>query len=180
MERNQKREINEEFECNPLGFAELWRKSDKMPLSRWYSKQEKAYFDQSPRHNRRQRRKHVLRRIASVSCRRRRLGSALAIESLFTVKNRREVGNFLRESPFLVSLAIEARIQIKKYFPESELVLETVNDPEGLEPDQLFLYISTNESPREARPKLKALDREWWLAALDRAQGKLCISLEYQ
>lgn len=124
--------------------------------------------------------KQVLRRITGVSYRQRTLGSKLAIEGLFAVRNRQEVSTFLRESPFLIMLILEARIQIAKYFPESELHLETISDPEGLEPSKLFLYISTNESPRDARPKLKSLDKEWWLAALDRAQGKLCISLEYQ
>jgi len=98
---------------------------------------------------------------------------------LFTVRDQQEVDAFLRENPFLSGLTLEARIQIRKHFPDSELILETISDPEGLDPDKLFLYIGTKESPRDARPRLKALDREWWLAALERAQGKLCIGLEY-
>lgn len=181
MERSQKRDIEIEFECDPLGYAELWRKrTDSLRPSPWYSKREKAYYDIAPRRDKRTGKKQVLRRIARVSCRRRRFASKLAIEGLFTIRNRQKVASFLRESPFLVTLILEARSHIANQFSESELFLEAISDPEGLEADKLFLYISTEESPRDARPKLKTLDREWWLAELNRAQGKLCISLDYQ
>jgi hypothetical protein len=102
------------------------------------------------------------------------------IESLLTFRGREEVSYFLRENPFLVTLILEARSEIGKQFPDSQLFLEVLSDTEGIDPDRLYLYISTDLPPTEARPRLKALDNDWWLAALNRAQGKLCISLEYQ
>jgi hypothetical protein len=232
----EKPEATVNFECDPLRYAEIWRrKTEVIPTSPWYSEREKAYFDIpqrlviggpqnrefAPQHSNtwkyvfdkmamsavreghpncdhdivvssgrgfsivqakhvRMAKKQVLRRIARVYYRSRISTPRPAIETSFTLRNRQEIDAFLRESPFLVSLALEARVQIKKYFPDSELTLETISDPEGLDPDTLFLYISTHDAPRDARPKLKALDREWWLTALERAKGKLCISLEYQ
>lgn len=102
------------------------------------------------------------------------------IESLLTFRGREEVSYLLRENPFLVTLILEARSEIRKHFPDSQLFLEVLSDTEGIDPDRLYLYISTDLSPTEARPRLKVLDYDWWLAALNRAQGKLCISLEYQ
>ena len=98
----------------------------------------------------------------------------------FTVRNHEEVGSFLRENRFLVTLALEARNEIRKHFPESELLLEVLRDTEGIDPDILYLYVSTDLSPTDARPRLNSLDNGWWLHALRRAQGKLCISLEYR
>jgi hypothetical protein len=99
--------------------------------------------------------------------------------SEFTARNRQEVTAFLRDNSFLVALVQEAGTKIKRHFPKSQLLLETVSDPKGIEPDKLFLYIATDESPKEARPKLRAFDKEWWLTELKKAHGKLCISLEY-
>jgi len=183
MERLQKYDptATVEFECDPLGYAETWRKrTDKAGLSPWYSEREDAYFDHPKLKYVRTAKKQVLRRITGVFYRYRTSASRLAIEGLFNVRNREEVGVFFRENRFLITLAIEARIAIKRHFPEAQLFLEVLKDAEGIDPDILYLYVSTDLSPTDARPKLKALDNDWWIAALDRARGKLCISLEYQ
>jgi hypothetical protein len=216
-----------EFECDPLRYAETWRKRpEKITLSPWYSEREKAYFDceiapcrfshtkrfifdklairafvreRDPNRGYdvvigsgrdfsvaelkhvRMAKKQVLRRIAGVCYSKYRAAiSKPRIESLLTFRGREEVSSFLRENPFLVTLILQARTEIRKQFPDSQLFLELLSDTEGTDPDRLYLYISTDLAPIEARPRLKALDNDWWLAALNRAQNKLCISLEYQ
>jgi len=123
--------------------------------------------------------KQILRRIAGVSYRFRAATSKPRLDSLLTFRNPEVVASFLSDNPFIVKLILEARDEIRKQFPDSQLFLEVLSDTEGIDPDKLYLYVSTDLSPKEARPRLKALDNDWWLAALNRAQSKLCISLEY-
>jgi len=222
-----------EFECDPLGYAETWRRNtEKITPSPWYSEREKAYFDCTRRsisgvsqsrcemapkrllqgkrfvctavrehdpsrgydiviHSGRDlsiaetkqvriAKKQILRRIAGVSYRHRAAASRPKLSSLLTFRNRAEIDSFLNINTFVVPLIFEAVGEIKKQFPDSQLLLEVLKDAEGIEPDTLYLYVSTDLSPAVARPKLNTLDNEWWLQALSRAQGKLCISLEYR
>ena len=45
---------------------------------------------------------------------------------------------------------------------------------------QLIASIITNRSPDEAFQQLKQFDEQWWLDALDKAEMKLTISLEFE
>jgi hypothetical protein len=99
---------------------------------------------------------------------------------LFSIADRPSVDAFLCANDFLLPLLMEAGGEINRRFPGTGMALELMTDPEGMDAEQLFLYICTTLPPSEARPKLKELDRDWWLSALKRAHGKLCISLEYQ
>jgi len=220
-----------EFECDPLSYAEAWRRSvAKITPWLWYSEPEKISLDCAHRpiasishircetvpsrllqgkkcvlgsirerdpnrydvvvrsgrdfsvgevKNVRMAKKQILRRIAGVSYRFRAATSKPRLDSLLTFRNPEVVASFLSDNPFIVKLILEARDEIRKQFPDSQLFLEVLSDTEGIDPDKLYLYVSTDLSPKEARPRLKALDNDWWLAALNRAQSKLCISLEY-
>lgn len=99
---------------------------------------------------------------------------------LFSLRDRSRVESFLIANDFLFGLLIEAGGQINRRFPAAGMALEVIADPDGTEADQLFLFIHTTLPPKEARLKLKEFDRDWWLSALKRARGRLCISLEYQ
>lgn len=153
--------------------------SERQNESPYYSKYEKAYYDLIPPKATRRELVDFLDLLRVVWIKRKHRTSTL-LSSLFTFRDPQAVVSFLRKNDFLVPLLIEANKEIKKHFPESQTYLELVSDPEAVDEWQLFLYISTKLAPREARPILKRLDNEWWLAALERAQGKLCISLEYQ
>lgn len=182
MEDIEKPEEILEFECDPLRYLGAWGKEHHQD-SPWYSESEKAYYDYRRPRTIRATRKDSLRRISQLVIYWRtyksRPTTKTGIENLFTLRGEQEVDSFIKKNFFLVSLLTEARTEIKKYFPKSQLFLELIHDPDEVDPDQLFLYISTELSPREARPVLKQFDNDWWLAALGRAQGKLCISLEY-
>jgi len=100
------------------------------------------------------------------------------IERLYTLRERAEVLGFLERHPFLVSLLLEAYGQIGNYFPGSQIFLEVLTDPEAFNDYQLIASIATNLGPDEAIDMLEQFDENWWLDALDRAQGKLCIDVE--
>ena len=91
-----------------------------------------------------------------------------------------EVSRFLEVNPFLIPLLKEAFTLIRKYFPSSKLILEAVADPEAIDEEQLVVFIAANHDPDEASEALHRLDEDWWLDAMERAQDKLCITLEFQ
>lgn len=102
-----------------------------------------------------------------------------SLERLYTFGEDTVVIQFLERYPFLIPLLLEARDKVQEYFPGSPTVLETVSDPEASGDDQLVLFIVTDSDPEQVLDSLDRLDENWWLDALDRAQGKLGISVEF-
>ncbi len=94
--------------------------------------------------------------------------------------DRIEILRFLERYPFLVSLLVEAYPYIETYFPLSLIFLTVVADPEEFGIEQLVAYITTDLGPDEATDLLSDFDKKWWLNSLKRAQGKLCITVEFQ
>ncbi|KPJ64925.1 hypothetical protein AMJ44_11925 [candidate division WOR-1 bacterium DG_54_3] len=102
------------------------------------------------------------------------------LERHYVFRQRDEVIGFLESHPFLVSLLLEARSKISVYFPEYPAVfLQLLIDPEIPKDVQLIASIRTNLSPDEALDRLNSLDEGWWLESIDRAQGELCIHVEF-
>jgi len=102
------------------------------------------------------------------------------LERLYIFKDQAEVSRFLEKYPFLVPLLLEAYGHIALHFPYSQVFLEVVSDPEASSDSQLVAFIATSLAPGEAVNRLDRFDDAWWLDALDRAQGKLCVHLEFQ
>ncbi len=102
------------------------------------------------------------------------------IEKLYLFRKANVVKSFLEEHPFLIPLLQEAHIQIKRYFPNSDVVLEVVTDPEIPDEKQLVAFIVVEQTAEEASQALDRLDEEWWLDALDRAQDMFHITLEFK
>ena len=69
---------------------------------------------------------------------------------------------------------------IKRHFPNSDVVLEVVTDPEIADDKQLVAFIVVEKPAEDASQALDHLDEEWWMEALDRAQDNLCITLEFR
>jgi len=102
------------------------------------------------------------------------------LELIYSFRNLREVQRFLETHKFLAPLLIEAYFEIGKYFPNPRVFLEVDTDPEEANDQQLVAFIAINCAPNEALRKLKQFDEDWWLDALDRAQKKLSINLEFE
>ena len=99
---------------------------------------------------------------------------------IYTFRQPEEVLRFLEGNKFLIPLLVEAYFKIRNYFPNSRVFLEIDTDPEELNNQQLIAVIVTNFSPDEVLYTLKQLDEDWWLDALDRAQRKLSINVEFE
>jgi hypothetical protein len=103
---------------------------------------------------------------------------AETVEDLYEFRQPEEVRLFLTTHPFLPPLLAEARDKIREQFPASRVFLHVVHDPEDPTNSQLIAFIATDADPVTAFAKLQALDANWWLTAMDRAQGKFQITLE--
>ncbi len=102
------------------------------------------------------------------------------LELIYSFRKPKEVQRFLETNKFLAPLLMEAYFEIRKYFPNPRVFVEVDTDPEEPNDRQLVAFIATDFSPNEALRKLKQFDEGWWLDALDRAQKKLCINVEFE
>lgn len=101
------------------------------------------------------------------------------LELLYTFRDGMNVRAFLDRYPFLVSLLLEASPKINKYFPDKELALQVIIDPEAEKDKQLMVLIIETSSPDDVYEQLERFDNEWWIGAVNRAKGKLCIDVEF-
>jgi hypothetical protein len=90
-----------------------------------------------------------------------------------------EVMEFIDLNSFLKPVLFEAYYKIKRYFPNSKLILRMLDDPESPDFNQLILGIRTNLKPTEALAKLVEFDESWWLDRVGSTQNMLCITLEW-
>lgn len=98
---------------------------------------------------------------------------------LYTVRNEAEVSNFVKANGFLPSVLSDGYQQIARYFSDSKPTLALKTDPEdGYQ--QLVISVPTRLTPAAALSQLEQFDKDWWLDALRRAQGKVCINLAYR
>ena len=102
-----------------------------------------------------------------------------ALDGLYSLREPQHVHEFLGQRPSLVSLLVTAVDPIRHVFPDGDLVLAVVIDPEGSD-TQLMLTIVTELSPSIALDKLRTLDEQWWLGKSDEAQGDITLKLEFQ
>ncbi len=106
---------------------------------------------------------------------------APALERLgrhYTFRDSDAVRRFLADHADLLPLLVEARSILEDQFSDCGLILHVVDDPEIPDRRQLELAIITKDSPAAALRRLQQFDRSWWLAHLDRADGKLRVTVE--
>ncbi len=101
------------------------------------------------------------------------------IENLYIFRDADEVTSFLEENPFLLPLLVESYPYIKKHFPDADVFLEVVHDPEIIGYTQLVAFIAVKQTAEEASQALDRLDEEWDPDAMERTEDKLCITLEF-
>lgn len=93
---------------------------------------------------------------------------------------RTRILRFLERYPFLVPSLVEVYPHIEEFFPHSLVYLTIATDQEEWGIDRLVAFIATDLDPDEALDALSTFDKKWWLNSLKRAQGKLCITLEFR
>lgn len=89
------------------------------------------------------------------------------------------VQRFLRAHPQLTRVLLEARTYLQKHFPDPQVVLEVVPDPEAEGWNQLFAYILTRLPVDEAQAQLDKLDEEWFLDQPEQVDNLFNFSLEF-
>ncbi len=102
------------------------------------------------------------------------------LEYLYHTDDFKTLFVFLDHHPFLVPILIEAFFQIERFFPSFVGFLEVHTDPDDSMDRQIMLSIMTSLSSEDALATLDQFDEQWWLDALGKAQGKLCIMLGFQ
>jgi len=102
------------------------------------------------------------------------------LSSKYEISNFEEVKTFLSKNRFLISLVEEIPSKIYQYFERSQkLSLNTSHEPDFPNSIELWIYISTDLSAKEAMPILERFDEEWWLENMERANGKLNITIKF-
>src|SRR5579864_4182961 len=83
------------------------------------------------------------------------------LENFYIFRDANEVTSFLEENPFLAPLLVESYPYIKKHFPNADVFLEVVHDPEMVGYTQLVAFIAVKQTAEEASQALDRLDEEW-------------------
>jgi hypothetical protein len=101
------------------------------------------------------------------------------LDRLYSFRRPIQVRRFLSEHAFLIPLLDAAYDITTRYFAPLSLALEVIADPDSTDDQQLVLFVAVQSTPADAFAKLQRFDNEWRLDAMDAAQGRLCISLEF-
>jgi hypothetical protein len=102
-----------------------------------------------------------------------------ALKRLYKFRGKTEVLGFIEQYPFLLGLLLKAPDQIRHYFPDSQLSIEVIADPEGFDDPMLELAICINLDPDEAVDRLNLFQDNWWLNLSYQIRKPLCLILEY-
>ncbi len=102
-----------------------------------------------------------------------------ALEQLYTFRERTEVLEFLAKHSFLVPVLLEAPEKIYNYFPDPQLFLEVIVDPESIDWVQLLLSIFVKLDPYDAVKRLNQLDWDWGIHNSYEVRNKFFTTLEY-
>ncbi len=102
-----------------------------------------------------------------------------ALKKLYKFRGKTEVLGLIEQYPFLLGLLLKAPDQIRHYFPDSQLSIEVIADPEGFDDPMLELAICINIDPDEAVDRLNLFQDNWWLNLSYQIRKPLCLILEY-
>lgn len=98
----------------------------------------------------------------------------------YTLRRPGDVYDFLEREPSAPALVREAYERIREHFPQDEIFMEVLADPESPIEKELLISISTSLQPDEAIRSLDAFDDGWWLDASITSPADICIKVEYR
>ena len=82
------------------------------------------------------------------------------LSNKYRIDNYTEVLSYLRASPFLAGILLEAPGKVEGHFgQDTSLTLEVFTDPEDEDSQELFVLIHTYLTPEQALQRLASLDR---------------------
>ncbi|HON35321.1 MAG TPA: hypothetical protein PLY52_03300 [Methanothrix sp.] len=103
-----------------------------------------------------------------------------AAAEAYTLRRPNDVYDFLKKEPSAIALVSEAHERIREHFPQDEIFLEVLRDPDSPMEKELLISISTRLPPIDAIKKLDAFDDSWWLGASSNSPVDICIKVEYR
>lgn len=104
------------------------------------------------------------------------------LEGVYEFRDEPAVRAFLAANADLLPLLDEIPVRVASYLPtDARLVLEVVEDPgdDDGQPE-LFAFVPTRLASLEARRRLNAFSRDWWLDAYRHTGSRLNIDVEYR
>ncbi len=101
------------------------------------------------------------------------------LEAQYILTKPDEVARFLQLYSYLMPLLQEARQHIANAFPDSDVRLQVVTDPEIPGYVSLFGYILTALNWQEAGQRLDQFDRGWFLPHFVYTQGRLNFDVDF-
>jgi hypothetical protein len=103
----------------------------------------------------------------------------VALDRVYLIRRREAVCAFLAKNRFLLPLLNQAPHEIRKHFGENaKLGLRMSFDLEN--PDKLFIQILPSLPVDDAFSLFEAVNADWWLDAMDEADWKLNLIVEYE
>ncbi len=100
------------------------------------------------------------------------------LKKLYRFRNRQKVLYFIEKKVISFDFLLNTHKIIKEFFPESTLYLEVFTDPEGIEEDELVIYIATSLSRKEAVRQLLKFNEKWCLIYSNRDRKKISVDVE--
>jgi hypothetical protein len=98
----------------------------------------------------------------------------------FTIVDEQNVVRFLESFPDVLPLLFETRAEIRRFFGEGTVKLETFVDPEWpAEQPTLVMNVQMTVTSRETLDRLREFDRKWWLEKLEASNAPLLVSFEH-
>ena len=97
----------------------------------------------------------------------------------YTLRDERAVDDFLLDNSFLVDLLCTVAVKLEEHLLECELFLEVISYPDSVDDKQLVVSVRADMSDEDTDDALDRFEDDWWLDNLHRAQGKVCIVLEF-
>ena len=96
------------------------------------------------------------------------------LERFYTLKNPKEINEFLLDNESLFEILFEAPEQVLRVFGKTPLLLELHRDPEeGW--DELFVIIKSPFSVEESIRREDRLGEKWFLEKMPSTKGKLNV-----
>jgi len=89
---------------------------------------------------------------------------------------------FLNSNAYLIDVVDEALRRLRIYYPQASahFVLSVENDPDSYEPEKLVCFVRTQQGVDEAEAAYDKFRDEWWLDAMELAEDRFSIVVEYE
>jgi len=116
---------------------------------------------------------HFLRQKATAS-------TIDSLETCFIFRERDAVVSFIEKNRFLLVLLGDIFRNAGKYISISEAFLYIITDPESGGFAQLVVSILSDMDPLQTNECMEQFEDEWWLDNIERAYGKLIVTLEFR